>query len=168
MRNTDIPVHARCHKTVIDYRQHRNALVLTKIHPFHPSQYIIMSGNSGPPPLATFDPTNIHFYPASCHCGTVTYTVTLSPPLPEWKVVSCNCSICQRNAYYLVYPSREQLRINSGEEALRSYSFGPKKNLHMFCGKCGSSVFFDPRMKEFDEGGGLDVLGVNVSLDAVV
>ena len=38
----------------------------------------------------------------------------------------------------------------------------------MFCGKCGSSVFFDPRMKEFDEGGGLDVLGVNVSLDAVV
>ncbi|KAF1359012.1 hypothetical protein EJ07DRAFT_89482, partial [Lizonia empirigonia] len=87
-------------------------------------------------------------YPASCHCGTISYTVSLSPPLPEWKVVSCNCSICQRNGYYLVYPSREQLHMISGEEALKSYSFGPKRNLHMFCGKCGSSVFFDPRMKK--------------------
>lgn len=164
MRNTDIPVHARCHKTAIDYRQHNNDLVLTRI----PSLYIIMSENSGPSPLATFDPTNIQVHPASCHCGAVAYTVTLSPPLPEWKVVSCNCSICQRNGYYLVYPSREQLRINGGEELLKSYSFGPKKNLHMFCAKCGSSVFFDPRMREFDEGGGLDLLGVNVSLDAML
>jgi hypothetical protein len=63
-----------------------------------------------------------------------------------------------------VYPSREQLHITSGEDELKSYSFGPKKNLHMFCGKCGSSVFFDPRMKESGEGGGLDLLGINVSL----
>lgn len=123
------------------------------------------AGSSGPPPLPAFDPTNVQTYQASCHCGTVAYTVTLSPPLPEWKVVSCNCSICQRNGYTLVYPSREQLHISSGEDLLKSYSFGSRKNLHKFCGQCGSSVFFDPRMKEFGEGGGLDLLGINVSPD---
>lgn len=126
-----------------------------------------MSENSGPPPLPAFDPTNMETYTAGCHCGTVSYTVTLSPRLPEQKVVSCNCSICQRNGYYLVYPSREQMKVDTGEDALKSYTFGPKKSLHMFCGQCGSSVFFDPRMKEFGEGGGLDLLGINVSLSIV-
>ncbi|KAH6618809.1 Mss4-like protein [Boeremia exigua] len=119
---------------------------------------------TAPPPLPTFNPTNVQTYAASCHCGIVSYTVDLSPPLSEWKVVSCNCSICQRNGYYLVYPSREQLHITSGEDVLKSYAFGPKKNLHKFCGQCGSSVFFDPRMKEFGEGGGLDLLGINVRM----
>ncbi|KAF2036059.1 hypothetical protein EK21DRAFT_42016, partial [Setomelanomma holmii] len=82
-------------------------------------------------------------YAASCHCGTVRYEVVLSPPLEEWKVVPCNCSICSRNGYLLVYPERSQLRMKSGDDALRDYSFGPKRNLHKFCGHCGSSVFFD-------------------------
>jgi hypothetical protein len=67
------------------------------------------------------------------------------------------------SSYYLVYPSREQVQISKGEDVLKTYTFGPQKNLHKFCGHCGSSVFFDPRMKEFGEGGGLDLLGVNVS-----
>lgn len=121
----------------------------------------------GPPPLPAFDPDNLKIYSASCHCGAVSYTVHLSPPLPEWKVVSCNCSICARSGYLLVYPSREQLHINRGDGALKSYSFGPKKSLHKFCGECGSSVFFDPRMKERGEGGGLDLLGINVSTTAL-
>lgn len=59
--------------------------------------------------------------------------------------------------------------MTSGEEALKSYSFGPKRNLHKFCGKCGSSVFFDPRMLEFGEGDGeMDLLGVNVSLEVLI
>lgn len=66
-----------------------------------------------------------------------------------------------------MYPSREQLHINRGDGALKSYSFGPKKSLHKFCGECGSSVFFDPRMKERGEGGGLDLLGINVSTTAL-
>lgn len=54
--------------------------------------------------------------------------------------------------------------MKSGEEALRSYSFGKMRNLHKFCGRCGSNVFFDPRMLEFGDGPpGLDILGVNVS-----
>jgi hypothetical protein len=121
----------------------------------------------GPLPLPAFDSNNIKVYTASCHCGAVSYTVHLSPPLPEWKVVSCNCSICARTGYLLVYPSREQLHINSGDDVLKSYSFGPKKSLHKFCGNCGSSVFFDPMMMEHGEGRDLDLLGVNVSTAAL-
>ena len=114
------------------------------------------------PSLPTFDPKNCQNYAAQCHCGTVQYEVLLSPPLPRWKVVSCNCSICSRNGYLLVYSERSQLHIKSGEDALKNYSFGVKRNLHKFCGECGSSVFFDPRMKEFGEAPP-DLIGVNVS-----
>jgi hypothetical protein len=114
------------------------------------------------PSLPSFDSNNDQKYAASCHCGTVQYDVLLSPPLPEWKVVSCNCSICSRHGYLLVYPQKSQLHMKSGEEALKDYSFGTKRLLHKFCGSCGSSVFFDPRMKEFGEAPP-DLLGVNVS-----
>ena len=116
------------------------------------------------PSLPAFDANNCQTYPASCHCGNVQYSVVLSPPLPEWKVVSCNCSICSRNGYLLVYPERSQLHMTSGEEQLRSYSFGIKRNLHKFCGRCGSAVFFDPRMQEFGEAPP-DLMGVNVSTE---
>ena len=66
-----------------------------------------------------------------------------------------------------MYPSREQLHINGGHDALKDYLFGPKKSIHKFCGECGSSVFFDPRMKEHGEGEGLDLMGVNVSTAAL-
>ncbi|KAH7075873.1 Mss4-like protein [Paraphoma chrysanthemicola] len=117
------------------------------------------------PSLPTFDPNNCQTYSASCHCGTVRYEVLLSPPIQQWKVVSCNCSICTRNGYLLVYPERSQLHMKSGEDALRDYSFGPKRNLHKFCRHCGSSVFFDPRMKEFGESPPApDLLGVNIRM----
>ncbi|KAJ4369147.1 hypothetical protein N0V83_006231 [Neocucurbitaria cava] len=117
------------------------------------------------PSLPTFDPNNCQTYPASCHCGTIQYSVLLSPPLPEWKVVSCNCSICSRNGYLLVYPERSQLHMTSGEDQLKNYTFGKKRNLHKFCGRCGSSVFFDPRMKEYgDSPPAPDLLGVNIRM----
>ncbi|KAF1916909.1 hypothetical protein BDU57DRAFT_498027 [Ampelomyces quisqualis] len=85
--------------------------------------------------LPEFDPDHCETYTASCHCGTVQYYVILSPPLPKWKVVSCNCSICSRNGYLLVYPERSQLHMKSGEEALKEYSFGKERVLHKFCGQ---------------------------------
>lgn len=41
-------------------------------------------------------------YEAGCHCGYITFAVTLSPPLPEYKVLNCNCSVCRRMGYLLV------------------------------------------------------------------
>ena len=114
---------------------------------------------------AEADSTGSETYEGVCHCGTVQYTVTLDQPLTKQKVSSCNCSICLRNGYLLVYPNRDQLKMKSGEEALKTYAFGKMRNLHKFCGRCGSNVFFDPRMLEYGDGPpGLDFLGVNVRM----
>ncbi|KAF2708298.1 hypothetical protein K504DRAFT_381442 [Pleomassaria siparia CBS 279.74] len=110
------------------------------------------------PPLTEFDPANSQTYEAICHCGAMQYSVTLSPPLTEQKVVSCNCSICARNGYLLVYPYRENFNLKSGEDVLGSYSFGRKRIMHKFCSRCGSAVFFDPKLES------PDILGVNVRM----
>lgn len=111
--------------------------------------------------LPVFDPTNISTHSASCHCGNIQYTVTLSPPLPLQKIGSCNCTICLKNGYLLLYPRRQDVVIHQGEEALKSHSFGQKQLLHRFCSGCGSSVWHDPRLKELGEEMP-DLLGVNV------
>lgn len=41
-------------------------------------------------------------YEAGCHCGYIKFSVTLSPPLPEYKVLDCNCSMCRMGGYLLV------------------------------------------------------------------
>ena len=41
-------------------------------------------------------------YEAGCHCGYVKFSLALSPPLPEYKVVRCNCSACTKLGYLLI------------------------------------------------------------------
>jgi hypothetical protein len=152
------------------HRLYLLSILRTSIKPHTPASYSIFyvfqptmaTAENTKPSFPSFDPNNCQTYAASCHCGAVQYDVLLSPPLQQWKVVSCNCSICSRHGYLLVYPQRSQVNMRSGEEALKNHSFGPKRLLHKFCGRCGSSVFFDPRMAEFGEAPP-DLLGVNVS-----
>lgn len=60
-----------------------------------------------------------------------------------------------------MYPERARVQVKSGEEVLVDYVFGAKRGLHWFCGRCGSAVWFDPRMREFGDAPP-DLLGVNV------
>ncbi|KAJ0118880.1 hypothetical protein J7T55_013136 [Diaporthe amygdali] len=92
-----------------------------------------------PPPTGEFSE-----HKANCHCGAVRFTFSISPPLDAYPVVECNCSICQRNGYLLVYPIKENLKLaNGSEESMGSYTFGNKTVKHNFCKECGSSVFFE-------------------------
>lgn len=77
-------------------------------------------------------------YDANCHCGTVTFTVKI-PSLQEHKVMSCNCSLCTRNGYLMIYPRRENVIFHSGYDSLSSYPV-QNKNVHKFCSTCGCSV----------------------------
>lgn len=46
-------------------------------------------------------------YSGSCHCGQITYTVTLDEALaPEGdgKMLVCNCSICTKNGTFILAP----------------------------------------------------------------
>nr|POF05474.1 hypothetical protein CFP56_69500 [Quercus suber] len=93
-------------------------------------------------------------YDANCHCGIIRYTVTLPEALsPEGpgKINQCNCSICSKNGYLLVYPKREDVVFLDGSEArLKSYSFGQKRTPNRFCPECGSSVLIDLANSEFE------------------
>ncbi|PWY72587.1 hypothetical protein BO83DRAFT_437542 [Aspergillus eucalypticola CBS 122712] len=77
----------------------------------------------------------------NCHCGAVSFRFSLSPPLSEYHVVSCNCSICSKNGYLLVYPSLKDFTLESGAETTRTHQFGRRQAKHEFCGTCGSSCF---------------------------
>ena len=92
-----------------------------------------------PPPTGKYSE-----HSANCHCGSVKFTFSISPPLDDYPVVLCNCSICQRNGYLLVYPTKENLKLRDGsEDAIGSYAFAKKNVKHNFCKNCGNSVFFE-------------------------
>ncbi|KIM77152.1 hypothetical protein PILCRDRAFT_41051, partial [Piloderma croceum F 1598] len=101
-------------------------------------------------------------YNASCHCGALSLTLRI-PSLSQndngsnIKVSSCNCSICTRNGYLMVYPKRENVVFHSGFDNSEdnkgpggSYSFrGSKRAVHRFCKVCGSCVLVDVHDADF-------------------
>lgn len=58
-------------------------------------------------------------------------------------MMRCNCSICTKNGYYLVYPLAKDVVFHQGEDHLKSYRFGNQKAEHRFCPTCGSSVLIN-------------------------
>ncbi|RBR07307.1 uncharacterized protein FIESC28_10713 [Fusarium coffeatum] len=83
-------------------------------------------------------------YEAGCHCGYIGLSVTLSPPLPEHQVTNCNCSVCRRTGYLLVYPKYEKVEWhNDSDKRVSRYLFSTKTRDHMFCPKCGASIGID-------------------------
>lgn len=77
----------------------------------------------------------------NCHCGAVRFNFTISPPLHEYPVNNCNCSICRKNGYLLVYPNTTDFTLESGQDVLRNHKFHTGMVRHQFCGECGSSCF---------------------------
>ncbi|KAK2607272.1 hypothetical protein N8I77_005961 [Diaporthe amygdali] len=110
-------------------------------------------------------------YEAGCHCGYIKFSVTLSPPLPEYKPLQCNCSACRRFGYLLVYPSRENVKFHGdGESKVQRYRFNTKEKDQMFCGRCGASLGIDFRdfYKEKWSGYGISVRTFNgIDLDTL-
>jgi len=111
------------------------------------------------PSMAVNTDPELTSYPANCHCGAVRYTVKIRA-LADHDIVNCNCSICTRNGYLLVYPKRENVIFHTGFEQLHSYNFGSKKRPHKFCPTCGSSILIDFKRVE----GWSDKLAINVRM----
>jgi hypothetical protein len=81
-------------------------------------------------------------YRASCHCGKGRFAVTM-PSSDTVRVISCNCSICEINAYLNVYPFRQDVVFESPYEELGSYRFAGHTRVHKFCRACGTSLLID-------------------------
>ena len=98
-------------------------------------------------------------YAGNCHCGAVKFTVKI-PSLTDLEVMSCNCSLCTRNGYLLIYPERKDIVFHSGYDNLSSYSV-LHKNIHKFCSTCGSSVVAEAI--DGVKGDEKDFIAINVS-----
>ncbi|KAB2570862.1 Centromere protein V [Lasiodiplodia theobromae] len=98
-------------------------------------------------------------YHGNCHCGRVKFTATLAD-IRSSKVVRCNCSICTKNGYLLVYPKRKDVVFSSGEDDLSAYRFGNQKKPHKFCRVCGTSILID--FSEADREVEREVTAVNI------
>ncbi|GME49828.1 hypothetical protein GTA08_BOTSDO07574 [Neofusicoccum parvum] len=83
----------------------------------------------------------------------------MSPPLHKYPANSCNCSICTRNGYTVVYTQKKDFKLESAADALGAYTFGLERSWHKFCKTCGGSVLI-----EVIPGKGPDFIGVNVRM----
>ncbi|CAK7223580.1 hypothetical protein SCUCBS95973_005227 [Sporothrix curviconia] len=130
-------------------------------------------------------------YRGGCHCGAISFDVTLSPPLeslrnesisesgsgsepaPAHEVVNCSCSVCSRHGYLLVYPTRDKVVFHNkggGQARCGTYQFNLKVQDHLFCKNCGSSVMIDflDRFKPAFDGYGINVRSLyDVDLEAL-
>lgn len=76
-------------------------------------------------------------YRGGCHCGKITFEVT-----GEIKtVIECNCTICTKKGYLLWMVPRAQLKLNTPETSLSTYTFNSHTIKHRFCAACGVGPF---------------------------
>lgn len=91
-------------------------------------------------------------YEGRCHCGQIAFEVEGELE----TAIECNCSHCSRKGYLLWFVPREQLKLNSPESALATYTFNRHVIRHHFCPKCGCAPF------GFGEREGRKLAAVNV------
>jgi hypothetical protein len=91
-------------------------------------------------------------YNGSCHCGTVSFRVTLD--LDE--AFKCNCSLCRKKNAVIVRVPAENFALDSGEDQLGLYQWNTKIAKHYFCKNCGIYTHHRPR-------GAPEKFGVNVA-----
>jgi hypothetical protein len=77
-------------------------------------------------------------YAGSCHCGAVRFEVEADL---QACTVRCNCSICAKTRWWLVFAAANQFRLLQGESNLADYRFGAGRIQHRFCTTCGVKPF---------------------------
>jgi hypothetical protein len=99
-----------------------------------------------------------------CHCGRVRYEVETDVN----PVISCNCSICQKQGALWAFPKPEQFKLISGESDLADYQFNRKTIHHLFCRNCGVASFARGKNADGSEGVSINVRCLDdVDVDAL-
>ena len=90
----------------------------------------------------------------ACHCGSVSFKVTLPQGLASAR--RCNCSLCRMRGAVAVTSSPGDFRLISGDEHLATYRFNTLTAEHHFCRNCGIYTHHKRRSNPNE-------LGVNVA-----
>lgn len=83
----------------------------------------------------------------SCLCGAVTFTVAGDLPQPD----ICHCTQCRKQSGHCFASTdvpRSALSIADGDAALVWYQ-SSEKIRRGFCGRCGSTLFWDPAHRDW-------------------
>lgn len=103
--------------------------------------------------------SNLTTWAGGCHCGRVRYKVETDLA----RLVSCNCSICQKRGSILAFVPAANFELVSAMDDLTDYQFGGKTIHHSFCTTCGVASF--ARGEKGDSG---PMVAINVNcLDGV-
>jgi hypothetical protein len=98
-------------------------------------------------------------YEGGCHCGRVAYEVDVD----LGRMVTCNCSYCQRRGSVLAFAPAQSFTLLKGEDALSEYRFHTRQIQHLFCESCGIESFARAAMPD-----GTPTVAINVRcLDGV-
>lgn len=79
-------------------------------------------------------------YPGSCHCGSVTFTLTSEKKPEEMRVGRCGCSFCRRHGARTVGDPSGSVEFRSTSGALSRYRFGLGITDYLLCARCGAYV----------------------------
>lgn len=73
----------------------------------------------------------------SCHCGAVSFEVRTDIE----GLMECNCSLCSRAGWRLVFVPTTAFTLLQGDDALQDYQFAKRALHHTFCKTCGVRPF---------------------------
>jgi len=79
-------------------------------------------------------------YPGSCHCGSVTFTLTSDKKPEEMRVGRCGCSFCRRHGARTMGDPSGSVEFRSASGALSLYRFGLGITDYLLCARCGAYV----------------------------
>lgn len=79
-----------------------------------------------------------------CHCRSIRFEATIER---RQTILDCNCSICSLSGFlHLIVPHTDfHLIDGTNFDALTSYRFNTGQANHLFCKKCGTKSFYQPR-----------------------
>lgn len=79
-------------------------------------------------------------YRGSCHCGSVTFTLTSEKKPEEMRVGRCACSFCRRHGARTMGDPSGSVEFRSTSGALSRYRFGLGITDYLLCARCGTYV----------------------------
>lgn len=75
----------------------------------------------------------------SCHCGTVSWTLSDRPE----KLTRCNCTLCRRIGALWAHAARQAVTLRYKAEDVVQYAHGDKTLAVLSCKTCGCTTHYE-------------------------
>lgn len=74
----------------------------------------------------------------SCHCGNITFSLTVQPAPTELRASACTCSFCTKHgAVWTAHPSGSLKVLVREPTLVAKYAFATRTAMFHVCSRCG-------------------------------